>query len=102
MLANILHGSGITEDETIEKIFGITSFDNFTFEKPSSSPKLEERELGRLAMEIEPQTMHKKAVTRWAFQKSKCRTYLPTLAPTGGALLLKCWSSGGIEATVVR
>ena len=75
-LANILHSSELTDDGTIAKILGISSFQEFTFEKPSSDPKLEERELGRLAKEIDRKAIHNRAVNKMGFTEAQVQNIL--------------------------
>ena len=75
-LANILHSSELTDDDTIEEILGISSFQEFTFEKPSSDSKLEERELGRLAKEIDRKAIHNRAVNKMGFTEAQVQNIL--------------------------
>ena len=59
-LANILHSSHLVDDETIEEKLELENFDfsEIPFEQPSTGSKLKQRELGRLAKEIDETTMN--------------------------------------------
>ena len=58
-LANILHSSQLVDDDTIKTQLELENFvfSEIPFEQPGTEPKLEQRELGRLAKEVDKSTM---------------------------------------------
>ena len=58
-LANILHSSQLVDDDIIEEHLELSGFEfsDIPLGPPGTGPKLEQRELGRLAMEVDKPTM---------------------------------------------
>ena len=58
-LANILHSSQLVDDDIIKTQLELENFvfSEIPFGQPGIGPKLEQRELGRLAQEVEKSTM---------------------------------------------
>ena len=58
-LANILHSSQLVHDDTIKTQLELDNFvfSEIPFGQPGTGPKLEQKELGRLAKEVDKSTM---------------------------------------------